>query len=49
MIYSLNTIFQISGISKQAFYQNRKTELLYQENVGKLLIEVEVLRSAHPG
>lgn len=49
MSYSLNALYQIAGLSKQAVYQYRVNQEKWSTKVANLLIEVDVLRAEHPG
>lgn len=46
---SLNQLYQTLGISKQAVIQHQKKQLELDKKVADLLVEVDFLRSEHPG
>lgn len=49
MRYSLNELYRVVGISKQAVLKYEREEALFQERLGYLAAEVYLLRSDHPG
>lgn len=49
MSYSLNKLYQVAGISKQAVDQYAKRQAIFDRQVTDLLVEAETLRAAHPG
>ena len=49
MSYSLNELYEVVGISKQAVIQYEKRQELFDTQVSELLEEVELLRREHPG
>ena len=49
MSYSLNSLYEVVGISKQAVHQYQKRRLNFEEQLSALLVEVESLRREHPG
>ena len=49
MSYSLNQLYKVVGISKQAVNQYAKRQAVFDEQVMLLLKEAETLRQEHPG
>ena len=49
MSYSLNALYQVVGISKQAVHQYERRQQAFNEKVSHLLIEADELRRDHPG
>lgn len=49
MSYSLNKLYQVVGISKQAVDQYAKRQQTFDRQVAGLLLEADTLRAAHPG
>lgn len=49
MNYSLNQLYQVAGVSKQAVGQYAKRQAVFDEKVLLLLAEAEQLRKEHPG
>ena len=49
MTYSLNKVYEVVGISKQAVHQWIKRQKRFEEQVEQLLVEVDELRGQHPG
>ncbi|MEM9982352.1 MAG: IS3 family transposase, partial [Bacteroidota bacterium] len=49
MTYSLNALYKVVVISKQAVSQYRKRRAVFEEQLQGLLLEVEELRKEHPG
>lgn len=49
MSYSLNKLYQVAGISKQAVDQYARRQQIFDRQVADLLLEAETLRTAHPG
>ena len=49
MTYSLNELYNIVGLSKQAVHQYERRQLVFEQRVELLLSEVEELRRSHPG
>ncbi len=49
MNYSLNKLYQVAGVSKQAVDQYAKRQTAFDEKVLVLLSEAEQLRKEHPG
>lgn len=45
----MNTLYAIAGVSKQSVHQHNKRQLLFKERLSKLLFDVDLLRSQHPG
>lgn len=46
---SLNQLYQIIGISKQAVHQQSKKQNIYDNKIANLLLEIDELRSEHSG
>lgn len=46
---TLNQLYGAIGITKQAIHQYQKRQLIFDDKVSKLIIEVDELRSQHPG
>jgi transposase InsO family protein len=49
MSYSLNKLYEVVGISKQAVHQYQARQQYFEEQLEVLLLEVDALRIAHPG
>ena len=49
MSYSLNQLYQAAGLSKQAVHQQLIRQEAFEGRVKDLIVEVDVLRDAHPG
>src|SRR5687767_1488679 len=49
MSCSLNRLYSMLDISKQAVNQQYKRQVLFDAQVEKLIVEAEVLRMDHPG
>lgn len=49
MSYSLNQLYQVIGISKQAVHRYAKRQEIFDQQFSDLLIEADELRKAHPG
>jgi putative transposase len=49
MNFSLNMLYRILGISRQAVHQQKLKQDEFDNKLSDLLIEVDELRSAHPG
>lgn len=49
MSYSLNQLYRIIGISKQAVHQYARRQKVFDQQFSDLLIEADELRKAHPG
>lgn len=49
MSCSLNTLYQVVGISKQAVHKYKKQKALFDEKLEQLLIQTDLLREEHPG
>lgn len=49
MTYSLNTLYRIVGISKQAVSQYMKRQEVFQDKMLQLVAEADDLRAEHPG
>lgn len=49
MNHSLNILYRLIGTTKQAVHQQRKRALIFEAKLAELMIQVDVLRSDHPG
>lgn len=49
MSYSLNEIYKVAGISKQAVAQMQKAQLIFDQQITQLIVEADLLKAAHPG
>ncbi|MEZ4780031.1 MAG: IS3 family transposase [Flavobacteriaceae bacterium] len=49
MSYSLNELYKVVGISKQAVYQYAKRQEVFDTKTMQLVREAELLRAEHPG
>lgn len=49
MTYSLNKLFKVVGISRQAVNMHLRKQIQFDLNLHELLIQVDHLRSIHPG
>ena len=49
MSYSLNQLYQVVGISKQAVQQYARRQEFFDQKFSNLLVEADELRKAHPG
>lgn len=49
MSRSLNSLYSVTGISKQAVNKYRKRQIEYTQNLQDLILEADILRAAHPG
>jgi transposase InsO family protein len=49
MSSSLNELYRILGISKQAVHQQQKRQAIFDNKFSDLLLEVDELRAQHPG
>jgi len=49
MSYSLNQLYQVIGISKQAVYQYDKRQVVFDQKMSDLVVEVDALRRDFPG
>lgn len=49
MSYSLNRVYQVANISKQASAQYQKRQVVFDDRVRNLILEADELRSEHPG
>lgn len=49
MSYSLNQLYQVIGISKQAVYQYAMRQEVFHQKFSDLLLEADELRKVHPG
>lgn len=45
----MKSVLQVAGVSKQAAYQHFRKEHVFQEKLSALILEVDILRKAHPG
>jgi putative transposase len=49
MRYSMKSVLEIAGVSRQAAYKHIKQESAFQEKLSALILEVDILREEHPG
>ncbi|MFV0346392.1 MAG: transposase [Bacteroidales bacterium] len=49
MKYSLNSLYKIAGVSKQAVHSNTVRDEKFQMKLSGLIMNVDILREAHPG
>jgi putative transposase len=49
MNYSLNSLYKEVGISKQAVHKYQAFQMQYSKKLSELVLEVDLLRSEHPG
>ena len=49
MSHSLNTLYRLVGLSKQAVHQHRIRQFLFAQQLSELIHLVDILRSEHPG
>lgn len=49
MSYSLNQLYSIAGLTKQAFHQGVKRQRQFEEKLYDLYIQVDTLKEQHPG
>lgn len=49
MNYSLNQLYQVAGVSKQAVHSYTKRQAIFDQQVMQLVAEAELLRREHPG
>lgn len=45
----MNQVYAIAGVSKQAYFQHLKRELKYQKLIAELVVQVDEIRTVHPG
>lgn len=45
----MNAVYQVAGVSKQAYHQHVRKENLEQEKLHELILQVDILRKEHPG
>ena len=45
----MNAIYNVAGVSKQSVHQQNKRQVLFESRLSSLLLEVDLLRSEHPG
>lgn len=45
----MNAVYQVAGVSKQAYHQHVRKENLEQEKLHELILQVDLLRKEHPG
>jgi len=48
-MYSLNQLYKVVDISKQAVHQYEKKQISYDEKLYELITQVDLLRAEHPG
>lgn len=46
---SLNQLYKVAGLTKQAFHQNLKRQAMFSEKLYDLFVQADVLKSEHPG
>ena len=46
---SLNNLYLLAGVSKQAFHQNVKREEMFNKRLSGLILEADILKQEHPG
>lgn len=49
MNYSLNQLYEVAGLSKQAVYKQHVKEEEFNRKLSSLVIEADILKSEHPG
>lgn len=49
MKYSLNDLYKVIGLTKQAVHQYQKRERIFEQNLSYLVLDVQDLREDHPG
>jgi len=49
MIFSMNALYKVIGVSKQAVYQYANRQIEFDNKISILLKEAELLRKEHPG
>ena len=49
MNYSLNSVYRLAGLSKQAVIQQIKHQTVFEGQMAGLIMEADELREAHPG
>ena len=49
MKYSMNAVYDAVGISKQAVFQYRNRQIIFDQKIGQLIVQADALRRAHPG
>lgn len=49
MNQSLNALYQMVGVTKQAVHQHRVRQSLFESELSELIILADILRSEHPG
>lgn len=47
--FSLNSLYRVVGITKQAVFKHQKAQLVFDFKLMNLLVEVDELRHEHPG
>lgn len=45
----MNAVYQVAGVSKQAYHQHIRREKLEREKLAELVLQVAILREEHPG
>lgn len=45
----MNQLYLTAGLSKQAFHQGNKRRSSFEEKLNELMLQVDILRSEHPG
>ena len=49
MIYSLNSLYRVVGISKQAVAQQIREQENFEVNFFEIMVQVDIIRADHPG
>lgn len=49
MSCSLNLLYKAAGLTKQAYHQSVKRQLVYEEKLYDLFVQVDLLKGDHPG
>ena len=49
MSHSLNSLYRMLGVSKQAIHQQRRRAAIFESKLAELVLQVDILRSEHPG
>jgi transposase InsO family protein len=49
MSYTLTALYQVAGVSKQAYFQYTQRKERFDQQLYEVLVQVDALRAAHPG
>lgn len=49
MSFSLNQLYQVAGITKQGYHQHILRQTIFEEKLSELLVQVDILKTEHPG